>query len=54
MQVLGTLNEPACPGKCAGALADGSLALADCSDASAVGWSELGGGARGRYLQPFD
>jgi hypothetical protein len=50
----GTLRQPACPGKCAGVVTDGSLALQECSAAAATGWAVLGGGARGRYVQPRD
>ena len=50
----GTLRQPACPGMCAGVVADGSLALKECSAAAATGWAVLGGGARGRYVQPLD
>ena len=50
----GTLRQPACPGMCAGAADDGSLALQACATATAKGWVVLGGGARGRYLQPRD
>jgi len=39
---------------CAGAAKDGAVALAQCRDASAMGWVVRGGGWRGTYLQPFD
>ncbi len=50
----GTFQTPDCPGMCAGAGADGAVMLAKCSDAAAAGWVVLGGGWRGRYVQPFD
>lgn len=50
----GTFPTPDCPGMCAGAGADGAVALAKCSDAAAAGWVVLGGGWRGSYVQPFD
>ena len=54
LQVTGTIAQPACPGMCAGVQADGSLALASCSDASATGFEQVGGGSRGRYVSPND
>lgn len=50
----GTFQSPDCPGMCAGAAKDGAVALAKCSDASAMGWVVRGGGWRGSYVQPFD
>lgn len=50
----GTLQQQGCPGMCAGVAADGSLILQACSAAASKGWAVLGGGARGRYIQPHD